>query len=187
MKKIEEQKYFLALLNRPGDYIFIDISKLDIANNYNPQSLMEIDSFTRYYTETEIKESITRANMASPKYLNGTLVIQDNQKHNPLPLIDKTYMEGFNIDVFIRSNIDNKELMNTICNKFIALSDNEDIKELFRSAIKFKDINTIEIILNNMSIQDYLTFRKLIIYLVDLANREKEKNMANELTRDKAA
>ena len=34
MKKMQEkQKYFLALMHRPGDYSFIDISILDIANS----------------------------------------------------------------------------------------------------------------------------------------------------------
>ena len=32
MKKVDEQRHFLALLKRPGDYVFIAISKLDIAN-----------------------------------------------------------------------------------------------------------------------------------------------------------
>ena len=39
MKKPEVQKHFLALMLRPGDCVLIDISKLDIANGYNPNVL----------------------------------------------------------------------------------------------------------------------------------------------------
>ena len=36
MKKQDEQKFFLALMARVGDYSFIDIRKLDIAFGYSP-------------------------------------------------------------------------------------------------------------------------------------------------------
>ena len=81
MKKPEVQKHFLALMLRPGDCVLIDISKLDIANGYNPNTLAEIDTFTMCFSKSELLDSIKRANIADERYLNGTMVIQDNQKH----------------------------------------------------------------------------------------------------------
>ena len=70
MKVVEEQKHFLALMARPGDYAFIDISRLDISENYHPNNLMELDGFTMYFSSEEIISSINRANLVDGKYLN---------------------------------------------------------------------------------------------------------------------
>ena len=110
VKKQEEQKHFLSLMARIGDYVFIDISKLDIANGYYPSSLADIDSFTMHFSVDEIMNSIKRANLASNKYLNGTLVIEDNQKHNPIIVIDKDFYNNFRIDLFLSEKMNKKRI-----------------------------------------------------------------------------
>lgn len=92
MKVPEVQKHFLALMDRPGDYVFIDISKLDISNGYQPETLMELDTFTMSFTKDEIIAAVKRANIADQKFINGSLVIQDNQKHKPIQVIDRDFM-----------------------------------------------------------------------------------------------
>ena len=104
MKKATEQRHFLALLRRPGDYIFIDTSKLDTCGNYLI-FLPDIDAFTMKFTKEEIISSIRRANIADETYLNGELVIQDNQKHNPIRVIDKEFYNDFNIVEYLNSKL----------------------------------------------------------------------------------
>lgn len=184
MKKYEEQKHFLSLMARPKDYCFIDISSLDIAFNYNPQSLSEIDSFTMSFTAEEIMASIKRANIVSEPYLNGTLVIADNQKHNPLPVIDKVFYNNFQINLFLKEICEDKEAKNSIINKFQSLSIDEKVKEAFTLALKVNDIDKSLDILFSIS---YFQLRKFVIYLISMRNRKKEKEQIQELKRDKAA
>lgn len=182
MQKQENQKHFLALMKRPGDYSFISISKLDIADNYSYDNLMNIDGWTMKYSRDEIIESIKRSNIVPAEYLYGTLVIQDNQKHNPLPVIDKDYYDNFKIDDFLHKASSNKILLNTIINKYNSIFIDENA--LFSSALKTGNINAALDILFTMP---YLEIRRFMIYLIELRNKEREKNKSKELIRDKAA
>lgn len=180
MKKIEEQKHFLALMARPGDYVFIDISKLDLANGYNPVDLAGIDSFTMCFSTTELMAAIKRANMASEKYLNGQLVIQDNQKHNPIRIIDKDFYNVFLIEDYLKEKLKDKQELNKIINKFRSLVKNEELLEAFKS-------NNLEIALNELFSLPYLIQRKFIIYLIEMRNTELKQKKEQERIRDKAA
>ena len=182
MKVVEEQKHFLALMARPGDYAFIDISRLDISENYHPNNLMELDGFTMYFSSEEIISSISRANLVDGKYLNGKLVIQDNQKHNPLPLIDKNFYNDFRIDLFLKSKMGNKDEINTIINKFMAIVKDESVTNKFKNALKSYNIDeAIDIVFNI----DYLMQRRFIVYLIEYRDKERELEKEKELVRDR--
>ena len=183
MKKIDEQKHFLALMNLPGDYVLIDISKLDIANGFEPHTLMELDIFTMYFSAAEIIAAIKRANMASERYLNGSLVIQDNQKHNPIEVIDREYYDNFRIDLFLKEKLEDKNATNTIINKFAAIIRNVDLQQAFKTSLKNSDLDEVCDILFNLP---YLQQRKFIVYLINWRNKDRELNI-QELIRDKAA
>lgn len=179
------QSFFLALQRRPGDSIFIDISKLSIAEGYIPHSLMEIDSFTIHFTVDEIKKSIKEANIAEAEYEEGSLVIQDSGKHKPLKVLDKSYVDEFNLDIFLKEHLGNKELMNNISYKFGNIVQNEQISEQFKVGVK---TNNIEILLNIIFNIDYLLQRKFMIYLINIYHNKKDKkDIKQELKRDKAA
>lgn len=184
MQENNEQRHFLALMYRPGDYAFIDISKLDIARGYNPILLQDIDSFTMHYTKNEIMAAIISANIASAKYLSGTLVISDNQKHNPIMVIDKDFYDNFQIDKYILSKKNDKNTINTIINKFKAINKDEDINQKFSESLKNGNIIEILDILFNLP---YLDLRKMMIYLIELREKELNKDRKKELIRDKAA
>ncbi len=186
MKKVEEQKHFLALMARPGDYIFIDIARLDLAGGYSPRTLADIDAFTMHFNVEEIKSSIKRANMASDKYLEGLLVIQDNQKHNPLNVIDKNYYKGFQIDAYLKEKCNDKELINTIINKFRSICEIPEVSINFTKAIRFKNI---ELALDILFDLPYINIRKFIVFLIELRDKELEKKSVinQERIRDKAA
>lgn len=184
MKKQEEQKHFLSLMARIGDYMFIDISKLDIARGYTPHSLSDIDSFTMHFSKEEILSSIKRANLVSEKYLNGKLVIADNQKHNPIDVINKDFYNNFRIDLYLSEIMNNKIKMNNIINKFRSICNNKVIEDSFVLAIKNENLDLAIDILFNLP---YLTLRKFIIYLINERNKELEMLNIQERIRDKAA
>lgn len=184
MKKQEEQKHFLSLMARIGDYTFIDISKLDIANGYNPYSLADIDSFTMHFSKEEIIASIKRANLVSDKYLNGTLVIADNQKHNPVEVIDKEFYNTFRIDLYLMEIMQNKVKSNNIINKFGSICKDKIICDSFTLAIKSSNLDLAIDILFNLP---YLSMRKFMIYLITYRNNELKKIKIQERIRDKAA
>lgn len=182
MQKQEVQKHFLALLRRPGDYSLVPITKLDIADSYSYDSLMDIDAWTMKYTKEEIVASIIRANIVSSEYISGELVIQDNQKHNPLPVIDKEYYNNFKIDEFLHNSMSDKNRINTIINKYNALFDENN--ELFSKALRNGSVNMA---LDLLFMMPYLNIRKFIIYLIELRNKDLEIAKNKELVRDKAA
>lgn len=184
MKKQEEQKHFLSLMARIGDYMFIDISKLDIANGYNPYNLADIDSFTMHFSKNEILSSIRRANLVSDKYLNGDLVIADNQKHNPIDVIDKDLYNNFRIDLYLNEVVKNKVKLNNVLNKFRSVCKDKIIENSFVLAIKNNNFDLAVDILFNLP---YLYLRKFIIYLLNERNTELEKIKLQERIRDKAA
>ncbi len=184
MAIIEEQRHFLSLMSRPGDYTFIDISKLDIGLGFSPRDLRDIDAFTMHFTKEEIIASIKRANIASNAYLNGSLVVADNQKHKPIIVIDRDFYNNFEIDAYLKEKITNKEELNTLINKFRSISKNEEMTKLFSMALKNQDIITAMELIFNIP---YLQSRKYIVYLIEQRNKELELKNKQERIRDKAA
>lgn len=183
MTKIQEQqKHFLALLYRPGDYALIDISKLDIANGRNPQTLQEIDDFTKNYTSEELLAAIIRTNIVSRTY--GELVIQDNQKHNPISVLDKKIYDDFKIDEFLDNHATDKNTLNTILNKFRSINDDKELNDRFGTALLENDLLES---LNILFALPYLKLRKMMFYIIEIANKEKAKEKQKELIREKAA
>ena len=77
---MKQTTYFLSLEKRPGDTKFIDISKLSISHGFYPTTLQEIDSFTMNFTILELKNALKEDNLIEEDYINGKLIIQDNDK-----------------------------------------------------------------------------------------------------------
>jgi len=182
MNREPEQKYFLSLMRMPGDYTYIDISTLDISNNYKASSLEAIDTFTLNHTIDEIKESVKRANVVSSEYLNGKLVIADNLGHNPIKVLDKEYYNNFRIDSYLESIINDKVKVNNLINKFNSICKDDLLKGMYADALKNK---RIDIALNVIFSMSYISERRYIIYIIDGLNKETNKN--KQLKRDKIA
>jgi len=85
--------YYLVLEKRLGDYNLIDINKLDICNSIVTNDIASIDIFTSAYTTEEIKASIERSNISQSEYLNGTLKIISDMKHNLKVLTKDIFLE----------------------------------------------------------------------------------------------
>lgn len=184
MKKMDEQKHFLALLDRPGDFALIDISKLDIALGYQPNTLAELDTFTMYYSKKEIVDAIKRANIVDDRYINGKLVIQDNQKHNPIMVIDREFYDNFRIDLFLKEKLTSKNDANKLVNKLMAITKDSEVISAFKKAVNSCNLDLICDILFNLP---YLEQRKYVIYLIEWRNKDREIEKQKELIRDKAA
>lgn len=181
MKKYEEQKHFLSLMAKVGDYIFIDISKLDISNGYYPSDLADIDSFTINFSKEEIVDSIRRSNLCSEKYLNGKLVIADNQKHNPLEVVDKVFYNNFKIQIYLSEIIKNKIIANNVVNKFASIAKDNKLALSFKDAIKYENINEAVDIIFSLP---YLASRKLVVYLLEMRNKEIKEIKSKERKRE---
>ncbi len=182
MKKIVSQKHFLALMNKPGDCVYIDTSRLDISGGVRFETLKDIDYFTMRFTNKEIVDAIKRANIAPLKYLEGKLVIQDNMKHNPMAVIDKELYNNFNIDEFLSEAVNDKVKINNLVNKFRSVSKDIIISNSFERALKNKNVIFARNILFNL---DYLKIRKYIVYLLE--NNKEKIIKVPELKRDKAS
>lgn len=182
--KNEEQKHFLSLMFRVGDYAYIDISVLDIAGGYRPNRLEDIDSFTMHFTKEEIMAAIKRSNVVNDKYLSGQLVIADNQKHKPIRVIDKNYYNNFRIDLYLKEKMQNKQEINNIFNKFKSICLEEKTNNDFHKALLDNNLDLAIDILFNLP---YLKLRKFIVYLLDMRNLELIKKNNKELVRDKLA
>lgn len=143
--------YFLVLEKRLGDYNIIDINKLDIAKFYVSNDLMAIDSFTCNYNINEIKQSIIKNNIIQNEYINYTLKIISDKKHNLRVLTKDIYLLvrdfqtnkiNINKDLknklynnykkIIESNFNNKDVINKLLNEFKEYIDNNDKNKLFK-------------------------------------------------------
>ena len=73
--------------------------------------LSDIDSFTMHFSVDEIIEFKSKEQIQQViNNLNGTLVIEDNQKHNPIIVIDKDFYNNFRIDLFLSEKMKRKVL-----------------------------------------------------------------------------
>lgn len=181
---MKESKYCLALMLPKGRIALINIADLDISNHYLPQSLEEIDAFTMHFTEKEIKEAIKKANTASG-FIDGTLCLVDvfYKKNIPMQVLTKDFLNDFNIGQYIMSILPNKNLLNNFVNKYIALTNNEELKILIKEAVKEQDVTKIIDLFNKL---EYLAKRELIAYLI-VHKIEQNKKENPKLKLDKAA
>ena len=177
--------YFLALVRRPGDSKFIDISKLSIAQGYNPKSLAELDSFTMHFTQEELRNAIREDNVVEESFLNGNFVIQDREKQHHFEVIDKDFLGDFQLITYFKEHLNNKGIMNNISYKLSTLGTDSNIMAEFKKAKDLQDTHLIANIITNI---DYLTQRVFIVYLLHLYQKEQlVKDKKKERTRDKAA
>ncbi len=180
---MKQTTYFLSLEKRPGDTKFIDISKLSISHGFYPTTLQEIDSFTMNFTILELKNALKEDNLIEEDYINGKLIIQDNDKSHSLEVIDKDLYNDFNLYNYFKERINNKELINNVIYKLITLVKDDNIIYNIKLAKNNQDIYMLVNIILNI---DYYIQREYILYLMHLVLKERN-NKNQERVRDKAA
>lgn len=187
---MESVKYFLVLEKRLGDYNIIDINKLDIFKSYVTNEIASIDYFTSMFSVEEIKASIMRSNITHSDYINGTLKVISDKKHN---------LKALTKDIFgiIREfQTSNEELDRDFKNKVFGVykkviestfEDKSFIQGMLdRFKLSLKDGNKNEI----FSILEELPYAKSrIIYfnIYDEIIRKKEENLRKLEKLDDAA
>lgn len=149
-------KYYLVLEYLPGDFMTVDINVINQDNN-NYYLIQNIDQFTTQYSEEEIKNLISKANIVPDRYLNGKLHIINENKYR-FPILTKDC--NFSLDKFILENIDDKQVMNKFINVFRKYDKNNF--ENINNAIKKRDITKIINILFSLP---YESIRGIYIYL----------------------
>lgn len=173
---MEQIKYYLVLEKRLGDYNLVDINKLDICALDIPNTLAAIDAFTANFSSDEIKDSIRRSNMSNNEYLDGTLKIISDVKHN-LRIITKDIYAQI---IELQSN--EEELEQPLKNKLFGgykksveslFTDKDVIKELlerFKQALRKGNKKEIFSIIGEIP---YIKSRNIYLIIYDYLNREK--------------
>lgn len=130
---------------------------LDIMNeNDSFNSLEEIDNFTLNHTKLDIMESLKRSNICFPTdIMSNELVIfyVDNKKYRELKVYTADDLEYINLDLvnFINENINDKSIINQICNYFENKNHNpEELKE-FANILKNGSLIQIYNSLSNLT------------------------------------
>lgn len=156
---MEKTIFCLALERQKGDYKTIDINELiktlGIPFGYVINEEWSIDSFTKLFTESEIKDTIKRSNMASEDYLNGNLKIVSNAGHS-LPIITKNMFENY-----FKVRNDETELNINLKNKIFGI-----YKKIVES--KFKDKDFVNGLLNRFKNALKIGNKKEIFSLIEM-------------------
>lgn len=149
----------------------IDISVLD--DEVFGQGIEAIDIFTSKYTNDELMQVIRDSNILTEEYLNGELCIIDNKKHK-YPVLLKDFFLEFSLYDFIASNIDDKNLMNSVYNIFIEYtkSDEDFNSELYKKALLKKDVS---LSMSYVCIMPYIARRRFEFYCFELYKKLQKK------------
>ena len=170
--------YYLVLEYRPGDFMPIDINVfLDDKYKTYYSSFMSIDSFTKNYSEYELREMIRLNNLVPNMYLSGRLIIMDDNRHR-FPLYTKDV--DYSLPRFLLDNIDNKIIMNKFMNVYIKnVKHNKEYIDKMKLAINSKNVNEILTILGSLS---YKNIRDIFMYINDnIISIEKRRVLENEM------
>lgn len=170
-------KYFLVLEKRLGDYNYIDINKLDICNETVTNDLTSIDSFTNRFTEEELRNSISRSNMARPEYLDGNLKVVSDAKHN-LRVLTKTVFDEV-MQIVTGKLIIDRDLKNRLFGLFRKIIEKlyddkgviAEMLEKFKSALRMD--NLVEIF-NYINLLPYPQSRSIYFMIYDELQIRKE-------------
>lgn len=161
---------YLVIEKRHNDYIFIDISSLNIFANFKKETLdynglSMLDYLTLNFTVPEIKESILKANVVANEkdVLNGHLLIKIGKYK--LPVMTKEVVSELNLPKFlleIFSDESKKRYLNIIYNKLSSIIKDESLALEIKNTmdtINFKEFYAL------FSKLDYKEQRELYFYV----------------------
>ncbi len=136
--------YLLVYEKRPGDSMPVNISFFD-DNKYDYNHIENIDTFTKKYTEDELYNIVLNSNTIGSDYLSGNIYIMENNKKR-LKVIFKDTLNDFDLILFLKNNINDKQVLNVLYNKYTSLLggiDNE-LKNGLKDILKVEVINSKE-------------------------------------------
>lgn len=121
-----ENKYYLAIEEKPNNYFPIDLRNLKIFHNRMTTSLEEIDALTLNFTKQEILEAIKEANLLDVrktmplvviyyenKYTRKIEALTKEKKYDMWKLLDEKYQDKVFVNKivnFLNHKIDDTKL-----------------------------------------------------------------------------
>jgi len=177
---MEKINYYLVIEKRLGDNNLVDINKLDICDTFVGNDIADIDTFTSRFTVEEIKDSIIRSNIVQNDYLDGTLKVISDAKHN-LPILSKdtflSIIDFQNSGLEMENNFKNK-LFGTY-KKIVEqlFTDTDFIKTMLE---RFKEVlrnNNKEEMFKYIAELPYYKGRMIYFIIFDEIQRKKEENL----------
>ena len=121
-----ENKYYLAIEEKPNNYFPIDLRNLKIFHNRMTTSLEEIDALTLNFTKQEILEAIKEANLLDiqktmplvviyyeNKYTRKIEALTKEKKYDMWKLLDEKYQDKVFVNKivnFLNHKIDDTKL-----------------------------------------------------------------------------
>lgn len=167
------RKYNLVLIAPKKNPMPIDITLLD--NDILDSSIESIDIFTSKYTKDDLINLIHKSNIVTSEYLFGDLYILDNNKYK-LEVFTKNLFGDFILEEFIKENISNLNLMNTIYNIFSQYTKNHNIALgiYFKEAVLESKFDEISEILRHVP---YIARRKFEFYVFNIYKKMLTNNM----------
>ena len=160
----------LVVEKRNNDFAYIDIANLDIVQEKKYTNLYSLDLITRLYSEQELKDSITRANIVPDVDISDKklLIKYGNYK---LPVLTRDVVDSFNFVTFIRESFGDKSMRNIIYNKLAAIVKDEQRAHLYKGALS-KD--TYKDFLYSLQFLSYTEYREFCFYLYNYVAKKEE-------------
>lgn len=178
---------YLVIEKRHNDFIFLDISSLNIFANFKKESLdyktlSMLDYLTLNFNIQEIKEAIISANVIANEkdVLNGQLLIKMGKYK--LPVMTKEVVTALNLPKFLIEvfcDQHNKRYLNIIYNKLSAIIKNNNLLIEIKKSIDLIDYKTFYSLISKI---DYKAQRELYFYVY---NEVLEKYKVSILKRKK--
>lgn len=188
MKNNDEFPY-LVIEKRHNDYIFFDISSLNIFANFKKEtldynSLSMLDYLTLNFNMQEIKEAIINANVVANEkdVLNGQLIVKMGKYK--LPVMTKEVVTELNLPKFlieIFGNENNKRYLNIIYNKLSSIVKDNNLLIEIKKSIDLIDYKKFYSLISKI---DYKEQRELYFYIY---SEVLEKYKVSVLKRKKGA
>ncbi len=172
-----ENNYYLIIEKneRLGDYAFVDLNLLIKDDDLLIENTLEsIDNFTKSFTYDKLISLIKESNIIHEEYLEySTLKICTKDSKHRLDVITSDLLNDYNLPDFLKNNINDKNLMNTLYNKYKVL-DEENYEE-FKLALEKTEGTKVMSMINSLS---YYKNRKLNIYILKkMLVKEKERKL----------
>jgi len=154
-----EIKYYLAVEIKPNNYFPINLSDLNISNNFNITKLAELDGFTSRFTKDEIIDSIKSANLLEVSS-DMPLVVIYNEKGAMRKIKSLTKDNSFDMWQHLQTNFNDKNFKSKVYN-FLANKIDE------YTLLNIKNAETPKEYIYAINEMPYNIERKLYFYLYE--------------------
>ena len=173
----------LVVEKRNNDFAYINIADLDILKDMNYTNLYTLDNLLQGFTEQEIKDSITRANVVADTNIDDKKILIKYGNYK-LPVLTKDVTNDLDIFEYIGQNFNDKTMKNIFFNKIAAIVKDERRIDFYKDII---DHDTLEGFIQSLNYLTYTELREFYFYLYnyvaknkDLRDNKRKREKVNE-------